>query len=119
VNRETGLCRQSSCCFHPTLGSLKLVDTSHPIRLRRLVRLSTGGFYFRVNAAQAKLAELAVKEPARVAPVAVAKPSPVKAPRSPAKEGAGYDDASAEIADIDSRLHALQNFLKSAKASRP
>ncbi|KAK3259589.1 Centrosomal protein CCDC61, partial [Cymbomonas tetramitiformis] len=29
--------------------------------------------------------------------------------------GANYDDASAEIADIDSRLHALQNFLAAAK----
>ena len=31
----------------------------------------------------------------------------------------GYDNASQEIADIDSRLHALQNFLRSAKSSRP
>jgi coiled-coil domain-containing protein 61 len=29
-----------------------------------------------------------------------------------------YDDASAEIADIDSRLHALQSFLRAAKSSR-
>ena len=74
---------------------------------------------------QAKLAELAVKEPARVQPVAVvakpysAKPSPVQAPPQQPRQEGGYDDASAEIADIDSRLHALQNFLKSAKASRP
>ena len=38
--------------------------------------------------------------------------------QQPRQEG-GYDDASAEIADIVSWLHALQNFLKSAKASRP
>lgn len=31
--------------------------------------------------------------------------------------GDHYADASAEIADIDSRLHSLQQFLKSAKAS--
>lgn len=31
--------------------------------------------------------------------------------------GGVFEDASAEIADIDSRLHALQNFLKSAKTS--
>ncbi len=30
-----------------------------------------------------------------------------------------FNDASAEIADIDSRLHALQNFLRMAKASAP
>lgn len=28
-----------------------------------------------------------------------------------------FDDASSEIADIDTRLHALQNFLKMAKGS--
>ncbi len=28
-----------------------------------------------------------------------------------------FDDASAEIADIDSRLHALQSFLRMAKSS--
>lgn len=32
-------------------------------------------------------------------------------------KGKGYNDASSEIADIDSRLHALQNFLRQAKAS--
>ena len=37
----------------------------------------------------------------------------------PASVTAGYNDASQEIADIDSRLHALQNFLRSAKSSRP
>lgn len=36
---------------------------------------------------------------------------PVQAP--------GYDNASAEIADIDQRLHALQNFLRAAKAGGP
>eukprot|EP00898_Chlorokybus_atmophyticus_P005494 jgi/Chlat1/5946/Chrsp4S06418 len=30
---------------------------------------------------------------------------------------AAYDDAAAEIADIDSRLYALQNFLKAAKSN--
>lgn len=28
-----------------------------------------------------------------------------------------FDDATAEIADIDSRLHALQSFLRMAKSS--
>jgi hypothetical protein len=28
-----------------------------------------------------------------------------------------FDDATSEIADIDTRLHALQNFLKMAKSS--
>ena len=29
-----------------------------------------------------------------------------------------YDDTAQEIADIDSRLHALQNFLKQAKSGQ-
>ena len=33
-----------------------------------------------------------------------------------AEKPAGYDDASAEIADIDSRLQALQSFLRAAKS---
>jgi len=39
---------------------------------------------------------------------------------SPSKAAAGsgvFKDASSEIADIDQRLHALQNFLKMAKSS--
>jgi hypothetical protein len=40
--------------------------------------------------------------------------SPVK----PAAASTGvFKDASSEIADIDQRLHALQNFLKAAKSS--
>lgn len=31
--------------------------------------------------------------------------------------GGVFQDASSEIADIDQRLHALQNFLKMAKSS--
>lgn len=31
--------------------------------------------------------------------------------------GSSFDEASSEIADIDSRLHALQNFLRAAKSS--
>lgn len=30
-----------------------------------------------------------------------------------------FDNASAEIADIDQRLHALQTFLRAAKAGGP
>jgi hypothetical protein len=33
--------------------------------------------------------------------------------------GDNYADASAEIADIDSRLQSLQSFLKAAKAGQP
>lgn len=39
-------------------------------------------------------------------------------PRVP-PTGDHYADASAEIADIDSRLQSLQNFLKAAKAGQP
>eukprot|EP00891_Asterochloris_glomerata_P001148 jgi/Astpho2/1148/fgenesh1_pg.00021_%23_10_t len=43
------------------------------------------------------------------------------APSEPAgaEDGTDVDDASAEIADIDSRLQALQSFLKAAKAGTP
>eukprot|EP00798_Chlamydomonas_sp_ICE-L_P030126 gene30126-35106_t len=37
---------------------------------------------------------------------------------SEATKANGFDDASSDIADIDSRLHALQNFLKMAKSSQ-
>ncbi len=36
--------------------------------------------------------------------------------KAPVAAGSVFEDASTEIADIDSRLHALQNFLKMAKA---
>eukprot|EP00899_Mesostigma_viride_P014638 jgi/Mesvir1/23175/Mv22647-RA.1 len=35
-----------------------------------------------------------------------------------ASKAAAYEDASSEIADIDSRLHALQNFLRQAKSGK-
>lgn len=50
-------------------------------------------------------------------------PSPAKAAAAAALgDGSGvgggvFQDASSEIADIDQRLHALQNFLKKAKSS--
>ncbi|KAL4457977.1 hypothetical protein ABPG75_012842 [Micractinium tetrahymenae] len=49
-------------------------------------------------------------------PAAVAGPG--QRARVPAT-GDHYADASAEIADIDSRLQSLQNFLRSAKAGQP
>ena len=37
----------------------------------------------------------------------------------PVEPPAVFDNASAEIADIDQRLHALQTFLKAAKGGGP
>ncbi len=37
----------------------------------------------------------------------------------PVEQPAVFDNASAEIADIDQRLHALQTFLRAAKAGGP
>jgi hypothetical protein len=41
----------------------------------------------------------------------------VPPPPSAAPPGGAFDDASADIADIDARLKALQSFLKMAKTS--
>ena len=57
------------------------------------------------------------------APAAVKVPvgSPQQHPPAASAPTAGssgvFQDASSEIADIDQRLHALQNFLKMAKSS--
>lgn len=37
----------------------------------------------------------------------------------PVEPPAAFDNATAEIADIDQRLHALQTFLRAAKAGGP
>lgn len=58
----------------------------------------------------------AAAPPPRQQPLAAVAQSPVKA-AAPGSSGAVFKDASSDIADIDQRLHALQNFLKMAKSS--
>ena len=50
---------------------------------------------------------------------AAVKTLPSGTQNQPAEPPAVFDNASAEIADIDQRLHALQTFLKAAKAGSP
>ncbi|MEW5297225.1 MAG: hypothetical protein WDW36_000449 [Sanguina aurantia] len=72
-----------------------------------------------------KLSEYVSRRPGQGPPLGLAtsqdpdeRASLASLPDQPAAASAAiFDDASGEIADIDSRLHALQNFLKMAKSS--